>query len=97
MAWARALPPAIGTPILLSLGIMVVAAPEAASTTVAAAPAVVEAALAALAEELDVGPRTLRRAVDRFLAALADGGVGIADARRRLAAPALALAEAKKR
>ena len=88
IAWARALPPDVGGPVLVALGIMVVtpAAIAAPAPATSAAPALVDAALAAMSEQLDVGPRSLRRALDRFLAALVDGGVAIDGARRRLQA-----------
>jgi len=46
--------------------------------------ALVDGAVVAMAEELDVGPRSLRRALDRFLATVAEGGAEIAGVRRGL-------------
>jgi transcriptional regulator with XRE-family HTH domain len=74
--WARTLPRPLAERLLASLGGAFVPPREPAFASL-------DAAIVAMAEELDVGPRTLRRALGRFLVAV--DGVPVDDVRRQLA------------
>jgi hypothetical protein len=81
LAWAKSLTPAIGAPVLVALGAALpvsVAGPSDAARAI-------DDAFHRLAEELNVGPKTLRAALVTFLGAVEATGASVAAAKGKIA------------
>lgn len=81
LAWARSIPPAVGAPVLVALGAVMPPADAAYGD----APRTIDDAFHRLAEDLNVGPKTLRAALGSFLATVEATGTSVAAARARIA------------
>lgn len=87
VAWARSLPAATGEPLLRALGFDVPAPPAPAPSASPAVPPrrdrerAANDAVLAMAERLDIGPRSLRRALTTLLAECESEGIDLATLR----------------